>query len=452
MRLSGFARTTSFRLTAIYGLAFALATIVLLGAVYVQVTAYLSDRTDRILVTHADALAHTPPSGLRHRIQTALLLSEDRTNIYALFSPDGAWEVGNLRATPKILRLDGRPIEIPPSAEFPAHARLIARRLASGEILIIGRDAEQLRRLREIVRSTLIWSGGLILSLGLAIGATLSLSAMRRLRRVEFAARDIAAGHLDQRMPSGARRDEIDMFADTVNTMLAELERLMGEVKSSSDTVAHDLRTPLTRVRARLHRLQQSEMVTPGDLARITAEVDEVLDRFRAISRISEIESRERRAGFARVNLEGIVTSAVELYLPLAEARGVGLKTDVRKARELEADAKLIFEAVSNLIDNAIKFSPPGGEITVSVADDSGWPKLTVSDQGPGIPPAERMAVLQRFHRGEWARSTPGSGLGLSVVAAIMRLHDFTLTLEDAEPGLRACINCRPRQPAASSE
>jgi signal transduction histidine kinase len=233
------------------------------------------------------------------------------------------------------------------------------------------------------------------------------------------------------------------MFAATVNYMMDEVERLMAEVKGSTETIAHDLRTPLTRARAQLHRIHQQAVHEPVEIARVTAEIDEVLERFRALMRISELEARERRGGFAVVDLATIVEQVFDLYQPLAEEGGVQLVLVAPSGVTVEADAKLLFEAVSNLVDNAIKFSGEHGRVTLGLGDDPAEPQIVVRDDGPGIPSNEREAVLKRFYRGGDQRLTPGSGLGLSIVAAIVRLHGFTLTLRDASPGVEAIIDCR---------
>jgi signal transduction histidine kinase len=247
-------------------------------------------------------------------------------------------------------------------------------------------------------------------------------------------------------MPTSSRHDELDMFAGTVNYMMDEVERLMSEVKGSTDTIAHDLRTPLTRARAQLHRLRQAPSIDPEEIARVTAEIDEVLERFRALLRISELEARERHASFAPADLTGIVDQVVDLYQPLAEAKGVKLSAGERRRVTVEADPKLLFEAVSNLVDNAIKFTGEGGAVEVRLGHDPARPEIIVQDNGPGIPAGERTAVLQRFYRGERHRLTSGSGLGLSIVTAIMRLHGFELVLRDAHPGLEAVIACRTQE------
>ena len=197
-----------------------------------------------------------------------------------------------------------------------------------------------------------------------------------------------------------------------------------------------------------MHRLQKGCQPDPEEIVRISVEVDEVLDRFRAILRISELEARARRAGFSPVNQADDVAPVIELNQTLAEAGGVWLTASTEAGATVEADPKLLIEALSNLISNAVKFTGRGGNVQVRLVEGPAHPAIIVEDNGPGIPPSEREAVLQRFYRIERTRLIPGSGLGLSVVAAIMKLHGFALILEDAEPGLRAIIECRAAPPS----
>lgn len=442
MRLSEVWRTTTFRLSVLFGLLFAVGTVALLAMVYLQSAVYLTHRVDRILDAEAAAELRMPPSELRQTIESEIIIN-GRTSLFALFSAHGARIAGNLRALPRGLVVGGRPIEMAATPEFPASARLLARRLPSGEVLVVGRDIDQLREIRRIIASALIWSGSLIILAGLTCGVALSAGPLRRLRALQEAGHGIAAGDLKRRMPSSGQGDELDMFAGTVNHMLGEVERLMSEVKTSSDMIAHDLRTPLTRARAQLHRLGQSAAAGPADIARVTAQLDEVLDRFIAILRISEIETRARSAGFTSTDLGAILERAAELYQPLAEEAGVRITVAAARPAVVEADPKLLFEAVSNLVDNAIKFTGGGGRVQLRLDAGADGPRIIVQDDGPGVPADERTAVLQRFYRSERDQLTPGSGLGLSIVAAIVRLHRFRLELQNSAPGLRVVIECR---------
>jgi signal transduction histidine kinase len=442
MRLSALTRTTTFRLSMLYGLLFAVGSVALLGMVYWKSAVYLTKRVDGILNTELTALAQSPRPGLRQRLVEELTLNGDQTNIFALFSADGTRIAGNLAMLPQSVRLNGSPLEVPPTPDFPTHARLIARRLPSGEVLVVGRDVHQLREMRSILSSALIWSGALIILIGLLLGTALSVGPLRRLRDLQLASRAIANGDMKRRMPVSQRQDELDMFATTVNTMMDEVERLMSEVKAATDTIAHDLLTPLARASMHLRRIEQMQLMDAKEVGQVNTEISAVLDRFRAILRVAELEAGSRRAGFAPVDLADVVAPVAELYGPLAEESGVRLLACIGRGAAVEADRELLFEAVSNLVDNAIKFAGHGGAVQLRLNEDPKSPQIIVQDNGPGIAASERTAVLQRFYRAAGNQFVPGSGLGLSVVAAIVRLHGFELTLEDAAPGLRAVIRC----------
>jgi signal transduction histidine kinase len=331
--------------------------------------------------------------------------------------------------------------------DFPTSARLIARRLPAGDIMVIGRDVNQLLEMRSIITSALVWSGASILLVGLTCGVALSIAPLRRVRVLQEACRAVARGDLKRRMPTSDRHDELDMFASTVNYTMDEVERLMSEVKGATETIAHDLLTPLARASTQLHRIQKAGPPESNDIAGVIAGIDTVLDRFRAILRIAELDAHQRRAGFSRVDLADLVANAAELYQPLAEDGGVQLRTVSAGSTIVEADPKLLFEAVANLLDNAIKYADAGGSVQLRLDGSGASLRIIVEDNGRGISAGERNAVLQRFYRAEARRSSPGSGLGLSVVAAIVRLHGFQLLLEDAGPGLRAIIDCSPTVP-----
>jgi signal transduction histidine kinase len=303
-----------------------------------------------------------------------------------------------------------------------------------------------------MTRGALVWSLSLLLIPGLLGGLLLGRGPLRRVRAMESAIEPIARGDLGARLPVSDRRDEVDMLASIVNRMLDRIERLLGEVKGVSDSIAHDLRTPLTRLRAQLYRLQTG--ADPADprtavLERCIVDTDALLDRFRALLRISELEDLHRRAGFAEVDLADALRRVHELYAPVAEDKGVTLAVHGDHPQPVSADAHLLIEALSNLVANAIKFTPAGGRVELRAEQTPDGPRIDVCDNGPGIPPAERGAVLQRFYRSECGRDAPGFGLGLSIVAAIIRLHEFRLEISDNEPrGARLTIYCWPHASA----
>jgi signal transduction histidine kinase len=284
---------------------------------------------------------------------------------------------------------------------------------------------------------------------GVAGGLALSVRQMRRLKAIRRVTQRIAQGDLAQRLPMGGR-DEVDMLAHLVNHMLAEVERLMNEVKGACDGIAHDLRTPLAHVRTLLaHAAERTETLDDAALSQLVErariETDALLDRFRAMLRISEIGTLQRRGGFGEMQLETLVEEVGELYEPLAESRSIQLSVHVQPVDAIHGDRALLFEALSNLVDNAIKFTPEGGVVRMELRQTSAGPQVEIVDNGPGIAADERDAVLQRFYRGESTRHLSGSGLGLSIVSAVMRVHDFTMKIGNAQPGTRISIECWSR-------
>ena len=255
----------------------------------------------------------------------------------------------------------------------------------------------------------------------------------------------IREGDLSVRLPVSRAGDEVDLLAATVNTTLTEIERLLGEVKGVSDNIAHDLRTPLTRMRTRLYRLQQQFEGKPEgeQLDACVAEIDTVLARFRALLRVSELEDRQRSACFENMDLGAVLRNVHEFYAPLAEDREQRFELEVGRLPALRGDPQLMFEAFANLVGNAIKFTPNGGMVRlVATTDAAGDARVDVADTGPGIPVSEREAVFRRFYRGDETRSKPGCGLGLAIVAAIVRLHGFSLSVGGGEKGAVFSVTC----------
>ncbi|MDB5428219.1 MAG: histidine kinase [Phenylobacterium sp.] len=441
-------RTTPFRLTLMNGAVFALAVVALMGLIYQQTAGYMARQIDGIVISEAKDLRLGGAERLPERVTQAVAADTRRIEYYGLFSADGIWISGNVRSLPASLPIDGAPREVHAVGLQPG-ARGLAQRMPWGEVLYVGHDALVLTGLRKIIVNALALGGGLILVLGLAAAAALSLRPLRRIDDLRAASRAALKGELGVRLPVSRRRDEIDMLAGVANAMMDEAERLLWEVKSVGENVAHDLRTPLNRLRALLYRVRQETRLEGAQremLDQALAETDDLLTRFRALQRIGEIERRDRQAFFEPTQLQSVLEHVRELHEPLAEDRGVALEADIADdAPAVSADPTLLFEAVSNLVDNALKFTPRGGRVTLRLVVRDEGPRIEVADNGPGVPEAERDAVLQRFYRAARTRTEPGSGLGLSIVTAIARLHHFTLVLEDARPGLRVALNCWPR-------
>ena len=441
-------RTTPFRLTLMNGVVFALAVMALLGMIYWRTAGYMSRQLDAIVVGEARALTQGSPEGLPQRVRELAATDNRSVSFYGLFAADGSPIAGNVSHLPQGAVIDGAPRDLQ-EAGFQPGARALVERLPSGRILLVAHDAKVLSGLREIIINALAVSGAAILLLGLTAAALLSLAPLRRIDHLRAASRAALKGKLGVRLPVSRRRDEIDMLAGLANAMMDETERLLWEVKSVGDNVAHDLRTPLNRLRALLYRVSQETRLVGGDremIEQALEETDSLLVRFRALLRIGEIERRDRQACFESIHLQSVLEHVLEAYEPLAEDREVVLACEITPgAPAVFADPALLFEAISNLVDNALKFTPAGGRVTLRLKVCDQGPRIEVADNGPGVPEGEREAVLKRFYRSERARTEPGSGLGLAIVTAIARLHHFDLSLADAKPGLRIALDCWPR-------
>ena len=443
-------RTTTFRLTLLYGAVFAFGVVALVGVVYGRTAHYLQRRADLVVEVEAQQLGKVSAQELPRRIADEEARDVRHLYVYGLFSRDGEWVTGKGRRLPPNLKIGGPPGPLLRKYGYQAGWRGAVVRLPWGELLLVGRDVSPLDEIGDILVQTLVVSGVTILVAGLALGAALSLSPLRRIREIQAASRRIMGGDLAARLPSSGRGDELDALAEIVNAAMAEIERLVDEIRSVGDAVAHDMRTPLTRLRARLYRLHETTQLSGADpdaakaLAEALGETDALLARFRALLRLSELEARARRSGFEPLALETVARDVAALYEPAAEEAGVDLEVETHSTPEVMGDPGLLFEAIGNLVDNAIKFTPAGGRALIRVGVGPQGPRVDVIDNGPGVPAEERGAVLQRFYRSARDRQRPGSGLGLSLVAAIARLHGFDFELADARPGLRATLSCRP--------
>jgi signal transduction histidine kinase len=315
----------------------------------------------------------------------------------------------------------------------------------------VGRDLKGSEQLKRLLPGTLLWSAILVCVLGLAGGLVMRNLFHRMVSDVAATAAAIARGELHQRVRRSGRGDEFDRMAEAINTMLDRIARLMDGVRQVSNSIAHDLRTPITRARARLEDAAahaENEAELRAAVERAVVDLDGVTSVFQALMRIAEIEAGSRRSAFAEMDLGPLLADLAELYGALAEENGLSLRLDVPDTLPALGDRDLVQQAVANLLDNAIKFSPRGTQVRLAAYVDDGKVRITVSDQGPGIPDADRERATERFFRGERARSTPGSGLGLALVQAVATLHDGGLMLEDARPGLRATLSLSALPPA----
>ncbi len=315
--------------------------------------------------------------------------------------------------------------------------------LAGGFQLLVARDIHERYETEHLFTTTLPWTFALMLMLGLVGGALISRNILARLDAINRTSSEIIAGDLSRRVPVTRRGDEFDELAGNLNRMLDRIERLMKGMREVTEAVAHDLRTPLNRLRNRLEGtlklLDPNSQETAGIDAAV-AETDRLIATFNSLLLIAETEAGVVRESMALVDLAAVAEGVVELYAPLAEEKEQALSTSLGRGAVIEGNQNLLSQALANLIDNAIKYTPSGGRIIVSVAEAANGIELAVADTGPGIPEQDRERVLGRFVRLEESRNPPGTGLGLSLVAAVARLHGAKFTLGDNHPGLKASL------------
>ena len=453
MRRTDIVRTTVFRWTLGIAGIVALSIAVIAGFFYWQTVGYLTLTIDRNLLADIQFFAVSRPAERIARIDEVLSADPRRRKAYALFGPDGSVLAGNVPVEPKILPPPGAVAELNVVAVLGGvpqdlTVRAVAVRLDDGTLLFIGRVADLLNEIKAIITRAMALAIVPTVLLALSGGALVSTGTLRRVEAVRRACLLIMEGHLDRRLPVRSKRDEFDRLSEIVNRMLDDIERLMAEAKGAGDAIAHDLRTPLTRVRARLERALASGGTCPDKvpvlLEKSIADIDQLLTTVTAILRIAEVEQSRRRSGFGMLDLDDIVTSVSELYAPIAEEKGIVFSVLRHPVPELRGDGDLIFEAVANLVDNSVKFTPEGGRVEVRLSEQPEGVSVSVRDSGPGIPPEERESVLRRFYRADRSRSQPGTGLGLTLVVAVVRLHGFGLTLADAPGGgCDAAILCK---------
>lgn len=443
-------KTSTFRLAALYLLLFALSVGALLGYLYWNTALLLERQTDETIRAEVLALADQyRQRGLAGIIDTVQRRStEDTGSIYLLTDPNESRIAGNIdRLPPQANNADANwiefPVDIKRGGKVESHVvRAFHTDLDGDYELIAGRDVAALRSFDDLIRRTIFVTLGIAVVLGLGVGLLVSRNFLRRVDAITDASRHIMHGNMAGRMPVSGSGDELDRLALALNEMLDQIERLMAAMKEVSSNVAHDLKTPLTRIKARVESALRSGNSADyrEALDKTVEESDRLLQTFNALLSIARAEAGQARAGLEAVDASSILTGVAELYEPLVEEEGGRLRVDAGGRLMIRADRQLIAQAVNNLIDNALKYGHTGAappDITVRGAREGEHVVITVADRGPGVPVADRARVLDRFVRLDASRSKPGNGLGLSLVSGVMKLHDGTIRLEDNAPGLR---------------
>jgi signal transduction histidine kinase len=441
-------KSSTFKLALIAIGAFGAIVSAIFIYVYLSTSTYVRSRSDREIMSEAARLVEaSAESGRGPLIDLLRQRTTDRSfahHVYLLADPASNILAGNLREWPQAAAspsgwTEFRAALAPPHAPDRPLVRALLQTLTNGDRLLVGRDIGDLDSFAAQIRTAVIAVVALVFVMAAVASILVTRRTVGRIESINATSAAIMASGLDKRIPLRGTHDEWDRVAENLNLMLDRIETLMGEIKQMSDNVAHDLRTPLTRMRGRLERAYHGQRNGEADQALIgdtISDLDSVLRIFLSITRIAQIETQVRTGGFRSVNLVEIAGEVVELYDAAAEEDGTRLIMAGDSEVLVTGDRDLIFDAVANVVDNALKHGRPAGQVVVTSECAGGIPVISVSDNGPGIPADQHEQVFKRFYRLEQSRYTPGNGLGLSLVAAVARLHGARIEMLDNSPGL----------------
>jgi signal transduction histidine kinase len=434
-------RSSAFRLTMTYTALFGLSVLVVLAFIYWTTAQAISRQTDDTITAEIDALyQHYDTEGLDGLVHTIEERTRSQTlagGLYLLTDHGLNRITGNVTSWPAAAKSESGWLTfgLTGRSDEAAFGRGRTFLLPGGYRLLVGRDMRALERFQSLMVDTMAWGCAGTLILGVIGGFAFSRRVVARLETINGTAGQIMQGDITHRVPLSGRGDEFDRLAITLNAMLDEIEQLMTGIRTVTNSIAHDLRSPLTRMRSQLERAVASAEDAESlrdTCAQVITEADTLLATFNALLSIAEAEAGTRLSEAVPVDLAALVEDVVDLYGPLAEDAGLSLSienTYTMPSPQVAGSRELLFQALSNIIDNAIKYTPAPGAILVRVGQGAQGVTLDVVDDGPGIPPEDRSRVLDRFVRLDVSRSTPGNGLGLSLVVAIARLHRASLSL-----------------------
>ena len=457
-------RTATFRLALVSAALSATSAVALFAVIYWAMAGYASRQFEASIESDTKALVEVGRrDGLERLAEEVDRRTRDKrtpTAYYLLLDNGGHLVAGDL----------------PPSAPQPGWHRLSApgheledrdvdapvilalgTLLSDGAFVLVGRDMHPLEELHELIVRAFGWAGGVTVLLAIGSGLLVSVGFLRRVEAINRITHDIIDGDLNKRLPKRGTDDEIDHLTGNLNRMLDRIQTLVEGLRQMSSDVAHDLRTPLARVRQRLEDVR----LNAGTLAeyelvvdQTVVDIDAILGTFNALLRIAQIEAGTRRAGFAEVDLSETFQNVVDAYAPVAEHDGQTLTVDIPSGVTIRGDRQLLTQMLANVVENALRHTPAATRINTRLERTSGSVILTVGDTGPGVPEEAREKVFQRFYRLDASRTTAGSGLGLSLVAAVAELHGITITLQDNAPGLSVILTFPTqtgRDPTSSS-
>jgi len=441
MRILEFFRSSAVRVALAFVLVTTVATTAVFGLVYFRIGEANEARNRIILETEAAKSVDRSVEELRGAFEVRLTNDLRRIDYAALFDSNRKAMFGNIDALPPI-PVDGKAhyvaaTHVPGSDNRIEPVIFVARQRPDGNIMVLGRSLLESLAFRRTVQSALLAGLAPMLLLALAIGAYFARRSSRRLTAIHDTIARIMKGDTDLRLPVGSRRDPIAQISRDVNLMLDEIGRLLMQLKGVGDNIAHDLRSPLAVVHAQLERgLESSSDEQLRAMAKqALAHIDKATLTVAALLRLADVEYSPKSRNFQSIDLSAICAELFEFYEPLAESKSIKMTLETQSPVQIEGDGDLMREAVSNLIGNAIKFTPENGSVSISVVREGGLPVVRIRDSGIGVEPAERDKIFQRFYRTSSGHRVPGSGLGLSIAAAIANLHEFDLRFNDNDPG-----------------
>jgi signal transduction histidine kinase len=444
--------SSTFKLALIAIGAFGMIASAIFSYVYLSTSSYVRSRSDRAIVSDYVSLQaayeRSGRDGLVALIQQRIADKSFAGNVYMLADPSLAPLAGNLGGWPSMVTAargwtEFRAPEPLRDAAGPLLLRAMVETFPGGDRLLVGRNIDDLDSFTDQMKAAVISGVALIFVLAAVASVLVTRRTVGRIESINAASRAIMLSGLDKRIPIRGTNDEWDRVAENLNLMLDRIETLMAEIKQVSDNVAHDLRTPLTRMRGRLEKAHHGPRNSGDDQSLIgdtIADLDAVLRIFSSLTRIAQIETQERKRAFRTVNLVEIASEVVELYDAAAEQDGTRLTAVGEPEVLATGDRDLIFDAIANLVDNAIKHGRAGGHVVVATETIDDRPVVSIADDGPGIPVDQYEHVFKRFYRLEQSRYTPGNGLGLSLVAAVARLHGAQIEMLDNSPGLKLML------------
>ena len=443
-------RTQAFRIVLVYVLLFAVSVSALLFFTYWNTRRTLDAQTDQIIEAEITGLSEQYQRlGLRGLGESVMSRSlHGGQELYLLTDNEHRILAGNLDSWPAITANPGNFVEF----DYERRVNGVAEtRRARGRLftltgnfyLLVAQDVHDRDLTQRLYTTTLPWTVALILLFGLLGGALMSRNMLRRLDAINRASGEIMTGNLTRRVPVTGAQDEFDVLAENLNRMLDRIERLLKGLREVTDSVAHDLRTPLNRLRQRLEQ-SMARLAAAGsdtsEIERAIADTDQLIGTFNALLLIAETDAGAARGAMSPLDLVSVASDVSELYEPLAEEKSVTLTLSAASVPKIEGNRSLVAQALANLVDNAIKYTPPGGRVAIAISQSFAGVDLCVADSGPGIPPEDRPRVVERFVRLEASRNSPGTGLGLSLVAAVAHFHNAQLLLEENAPGLKAIL------------